>query len=146
MNIQNRPSLNRTRRKSRGQSVVELALVLPLMVLLLALAADFGRAFTAYIQIGSAAREGAAFGMQSPDAASNQAGMRAAVLAESPTVWGVEPEVAFPSCSDDMVRPSGDNYQCVAVRVDYDFSPLISFWIIPDSIPMSRVVEMRVIN
>ena len=46
-------------RSERGQSLVELALVLPLLILLLAGVADLGRAFFSYIQITNAAREGA---------------------------------------------------------------------------------------
>lgn len=132
--------------KTTGQSLVELALVLPLAVMLLFLAADFGRALTAYIQVGSAAREGAAFGMQSTQAAQDTDGMRAAVLAESPTIWGVAPTVAFPSCSDGMSRPDGSSYDCVAVEVNYDFRPLINIGPVPDTIPMQRTVEMRVVN
>ena len=43
---------------SRGQSLVEFALVLPLFVLLLVGVFDLGRAFFAYIAISNAAREG----------------------------------------------------------------------------------------
>jgi hypothetical protein len=74
------------RHKTRAQAFVELALLLPMMVLMLAFAVDVGRAITAYITISSAAREGAAFGMQSTDASMNTNGMRAAALAESQTI------------------------------------------------------------
>jgi hypothetical protein len=132
--------------KSWGQSIVELALILPVIVLMLALAADFGRAMTAYITVSSAAREGAAFGMQSSEAAQDVDGIRAAVLAEAPSIWGVTPQVTVPTCVDSGLRPNGQPYQCVAVRVDYDFEPLISIWPIPNTIPMQRTVEMRVVN
>ena len=46
-------------RSERGQNLVELALVLPLLILLLAGIADVGRAFFSYIQLTNAAREGA---------------------------------------------------------------------------------------
>ncbi|MCU0501641.1 MAG: pilus assembly protein [Anaerolineae bacterium] len=46
-------------RSERGQNLVELALVMPLLILLLAGMADLGRAFFSYIQITNAAREGA---------------------------------------------------------------------------------------
>ena len=46
-------------RSERGQSLVELALVMPLLILLLTGIADLGRAFYSYIQITNAAREGA---------------------------------------------------------------------------------------
>ena len=49
------------RRRRRGQSLVEMALILPVLLLLVAAAADFGRAFNSYIVINNAAREGARF-------------------------------------------------------------------------------------
>src|SRR5690606_38215523 len=55
------------RKASRGQALVELALIVPILVLMLAIAADFGRALTAYITVSSAAREGAAYGMLSEE-------------------------------------------------------------------------------
>ena len=51
--------LRSPREPSRGQSLVEFALVLPLFVLLLFGILDFGRAVLAYNSISNAAREGA---------------------------------------------------------------------------------------
>jgi Flp pilus assembly protein TadG len=45
----------------RGQGLVEFALILPVMMLILLIAVDFGRLFFTYIQVNNAARE-AAFG------------------------------------------------------------------------------------
>jgi Flp pilus assembly protein TadG len=132
--------------KSRGQSLVELALILPIAVLLLALSADFARAMTAYIQVGSAAREGAAYGMQSTEAAADQAGMRTAAQAETPSIWGDPINVTFPGCTDTQNQPSGSPYDCIAVTVNYNFRPFITVGPIPSSIPMQRTVEMRVVN
>ena len=52
--------------RTRGQSVVEFALVLPIMLLLLAGAIDLGRLFYAYVAVENAAKEGALFGARSP--------------------------------------------------------------------------------
>ena len=49
----------RQRRRSRGQSLVEFALVLPVMLVFLAAALDLGRVFYANITLNNAAREGA---------------------------------------------------------------------------------------
>lgn len=134
------------RHKSRGQSLVEMALILPVAIMILVFSADFGRAMTAYIQVGSAAREGAAFGMQSGEAAADQAGMQAAALAETSTIWGDPVTISFPSCTDPLIRPTGASYQCVAVTASYEFRPLVRVWPIPASIPLERTVEMRVVN
>lgn len=53
---------------SRGQSMVEFALILPLLVLVLVGIFDIGRAFFAYIAITNAAREGARVFTFKPDA------------------------------------------------------------------------------
>jgi hypothetical protein len=49
-------------RRERGQSIIEAAIVLPILLLLVAAAVDFGRVFDAYIVLTNAVREGARFG------------------------------------------------------------------------------------
>jgi Flp pilus assembly protein TadG len=49
-------------RRERGQSLVEAAVLLPILLLLVAAVVDFGRAFDTYIVLTNAAREGARFG------------------------------------------------------------------------------------
>jgi Flp pilus assembly protein TadG len=53
-------------RMSRGQSVVEFALVLPVFLILLLTAIDFGRLFFSFIEMNNAAREGAAYAATNP--------------------------------------------------------------------------------
>lgn len=50
----------RTRRRS-GQALTEFALVLPVMIILLLIAVDFGRLFFSYVEINNASREAASF-------------------------------------------------------------------------------------
>lgn len=128
------------RRASRGQALVELALIVPILVLMLAVAADFGRAFTAYIAVSSAAREGAAFGMMSTANAANTGAIQSAALADAPTIWGVAPTVARTSGND------ANGYAFVRVTVAYTFTPIIRIPPIPNSINMTRTVQMRIIN
>lgn len=61
--------ITRRRRKhrSRGQSLVEFALILPIMMVLLAAVLDLGRVFYATITLNNAAREGAFQAAQTPD-------------------------------------------------------------------------------
>ncbi len=53
-------------RDERGQSIVELALIIPIAMLLLAGTLDMGRLFYARVAIENAAREGAVFGASDP--------------------------------------------------------------------------------
>ncbi len=52
--------------RQRGQSLVELALVLPALLLVLALVLDIGRGVQAYTALVNAAREGARYGSVHP--------------------------------------------------------------------------------
>ena len=62
-----RARLRRMWREERGQSLVEMALVLPLLLLLVAGIIDFGRAYNNYIIITNAAREGARAASRPPN-------------------------------------------------------------------------------
>jgi Flp pilus assembly protein TadG len=52
--------------RERGQSILETALVLPLLLFLLAIVVDAARAFDAYIVLTNAVREGARFATLEP--------------------------------------------------------------------------------
>ncbi len=52
--------------RSRGQAIVEFALIFPIFLLLLLIAVDAGRLYFSLIQVHNAAREGAAVGAVSP--------------------------------------------------------------------------------
>jgi len=59
--------VNKGRRvRERGQSLVEMALAFPILLLLLAAIVDAGRAIDAYISITNAVREGARHGAKYP--------------------------------------------------------------------------------
>jgi Flp pilus assembly protein TadG len=54
--------ISATRRRRAGQSVVEFALVAPVLFFIVIMVGDFGRLYTAAVAIESAAREAADFG------------------------------------------------------------------------------------
>jgi PKD repeat protein len=58
-----------TARAGRGQSLVEFALVLPLILLVVVIALDFGRVYLGYINLQNMARIAANFAANNPDAA-----------------------------------------------------------------------------
>ncbi len=60
--------LRLTKRNSRGQSLVETALILPIIVLVLLLGIDLGRVFFTSIDLRNAAHEATMLGGTEPDA------------------------------------------------------------------------------
>lgn len=62
------------RPRSRGQALVELALILPVLLVMVAGAIDVGRLFFAYVTIEDAAKEGALYGASNPTCDVSKAG------------------------------------------------------------------------
>jgi len=56
-----------TRRRQRGQSLVEFAIVVPILLLLISGGADLTRAFFVGIQISDASRQAALYAANNPD-------------------------------------------------------------------------------
>jgi Flp pilus assembly protein TadG len=67
---------------NHGQGLVELAIVLPVLVLLLLGAAEYGRLSYAGVEVTNAAYAGAAYGSQNHATASDDTGMAAAATNE----------------------------------------------------------------
>jgi Flp pilus assembly protein TadG len=133
-------SMRRSVQRMTGQSLVEFALALPLLVLLVAIAADIGRAFTAYIELGNIAREGARYGAISPATAVDSAGIRTAAVGEGTTIFGMTPTIQSTTSTD--LR----GYMFVRVTARLDFEPFVQFPPIPASIPIEREVTMMVLR
>ena len=62
-----------THERTRGQALVEFALILPLLVLLLVIALDFGRVFFGWVSATNAARIGANYAGSNPNLLTNTA-------------------------------------------------------------------------
>ncbi len=135
-----RPQSN-SRRRSRGQSLVEFALVTPIVLSLLVISIDLGRAMSAYNQVGGMAREGALYGAANP---TDTSGISTAALNES-SLGGTAPTVTSSVANDSFTIPNTTTpYQKITVTVTYDFKPLFSFPPLPKTITLRRSVEMRV--
>lgn len=72
-----------------GSSLVELALVVPMLALVLIGAAELGRIAYAAIEVSNAARAAVAFGAQGPTTALQTGIMQQAALNEAPNVTGL---------------------------------------------------------
>jgi Flp pilus assembly protein TadG len=74
--------LSEGKARERGQALVEMAIVLPLFLFLLLIAADLGRLFATQIAVTNAAREGAFYAVQHPS--DGGVGATAAARQEAP--------------------------------------------------------------
>lgn len=129
---------------NQGQSLVEFALLLPVLIFIFAGAADLGRALTAYIELGSAAREGAAYGSQNHDTVDETGLMADAARAAAPDIWGQTPNVSAVGCNVmDGCPGDAQEYSYAEVTVSYTFDPVMP--VVP-GFTMERTARMRVLN
>ncbi|MGC1186793.1 MAG: TadE family protein [Candidatus Acidiferrales bacterium] len=86
----------------RGVSTIEVALMLPFLLLLVMGVVDFGQMFHLAIEVSSAARAGAQYGYQNSATQTDTPGMIAAAEddASDVTTWGVNAASYGCMCSD----------------------------------------------
>lgn len=101
-----------------GQSLVELALLLPVLLLIMAGVLDLGRAFHAYITITNAAREGARYASLHPE---DTAGVfdRASQEAENSGI-----DLCGPGSPCVLDFPEIAPGEPITVTVEYEFEPI----------------------
>lgn len=62
------PGSARERKRARGQSLVELAITIPILITILLIGADVGRVYLGWVNLSNIARIGANFAAQNPNA------------------------------------------------------------------------------
>ncbi|MEQ1726810.1 MAG: TadE family protein [Vicinamibacterales bacterium] len=146
------------RRSERGAALVELAVALPLLLLIMVGTIDFGRAFRTAMIVTNAARTGAQFGSQTPVNATNTAGMAttanavltanglgatpvptASTLCQCASNSGVFTNAA--NCSDPCT--GGHLVVSVTVTATRTFSLIQPFPGIPSSVTITRGATAR---
>jgi Flp pilus assembly protein TadG len=125
----------KTDRREKGQALVELALLLPVLLLLLGGIVEFGRIFHAYLVITSASREGA----RSAVVGEPYAEVREKIFASAATLD--ENRLAFSLDPEDYVQ--GD---MLTVTVTYNVELIFPFFsaVVPDPFPLRAATTMRV--
>ncbi len=101
--------------KDHGQSLTELALILPFLFLFLAIALDVGRAMMVYMEVVHAAREGAWVASQPGGSVVRAHRAVSNALREA----GLDPSQARVRV---IIRPSGAP---VEVHIRYTYTPLL---------------------
>lgn len=142
-------------RNASGQSLVELALALPVLILLLLAAADFGRLFYTWIAVNSAARAGAQYGSQTLTNAADSNGMKLAATIDGSNIPGLTATASQCTCvttGTSVPACSGSNYNCTnapkATYVEVDtqatFRTIVSYPGIPSSVTVKGTAIMQV--
>lgn len=127
-----------------GQSLLELAIVLPLLVLIVLGALDLGRAFFTVIVISNASREGARYLVLHPaDNLGGYSGTEIAAIAEaSGSFVTINVGDVNATCAD-ADADGCDSGSTAIVTVNNAFFPILG-WFIPSPLPLTRSTEMLV--
>lgn len=135
---------------SRGSSLVELALVIPICLLLLAGAIDLGQAFYVATQVAAAAHAGAIYGIENP---SDISGMVSAAKDGSATLSGIRASASYGcECSDGskVTTLCGSTPSCTYNFVNYvdvtasaRYVPTIEYPWMQSSLTFTREARMR---
>lgn len=129
----------------RGVAAVELALILPLFVLLFVFAVDFGRVFYVRFIVINAARCGALYGSKSPACAQDLAGIKQRAAAEAQDLDAALLQIASLTGTDEAGNPYVD------VTVNYPFAMITSYlvaknWNVAARMRMSVVPALPTTN
>ena len=104
-------------RNDVGQAFVELALILPVLILLIVGAAELGRLAYASIEVSNSARAGVAYGAQNHITASDTPGIQLAATNDSTDIASTATPVVSLSCScsdGSAITCANAGTQCVS--------------------------------
>src|SRR5215211_5587245 len=132
------------RHARRGQSIVELSLAMPVLLLLLLGTIDMGRAFHDYLQLRNAARESAGYGAHFP---TNTAGIQTRVTSHGVPI-GTTVTVQCTNCGTSGGTATGTG--TISVTAQRTFSPItlgfLESWFGMEPMTLSANATMRVLQ
>jgi Flp pilus assembly protein TadG len=140
---------------ARGQSLVELALVLPILLMLLVGIIEIGRFAYYSILVSNAARAGAQYGAQGLATAADTLGIQTAAQNDGLASLGVTSKQlcgctgnSLDACPTTPPAPTcgAPNHPLVYVQVKATgtFNPLFNYPGLPGAIPVNSTEQMRV--
>ncbi|MGA7463034.1 MAG: TadE/TadG family type IV pilus assembly protein [Candidatus Korobacteraceae bacterium] len=166
--VERRSPAPKPRANEAGQSLLEMALLLPILCLLVVGITDLGRAAAVTMMVNNAATAGVEYGSQNGTTASDSNGMQSAATNDthnnnlpgtltfpsSPThgcmcdngagVSCVYPVPAPSTCSDILAACSGQVVECVQVVTQMNYGPILYFPGVPTSYQANGRAVMRV--
>jgi Flp pilus assembly protein TadG len=129
--------------RRRGAAAIELAITVPLLMLLLIGIIETGRYVRSVVAVANAARNGATYASATLAAASDAPSIRRAVLDE---MAGFEVSPTNPVVEPVVIQRDARGYNFVTVLVDYRFAPLVRLPFLPAQWQAVRRVRMRVLS
>jgi len=140
--------------RTRGQASVELALSLPLLLMMFLLVVEMGRAFYIAISVSNAARAGVQYGSQNLSTAADNAGMEAAAASNAPNIVGMTAtathfcQCANGSASTCLSTDCSGNHRLLYTQVNTSapYTPLVNFMGILPSMTVPGKAVMRVVQ
>lgn len=143
-----RMSSRHKRFRRGGAAAVEMAFVLPFMVLLALGCVDFGRFAYTYIAVQNAARAGAAYAIMTPYLAKGKTAWDSAIQDTARTEMTNQTGYVasnLTTTAESFVEKTG--LRRVYVKATYSYFQTIITWPgIPSQTPVVAAVEMRVIR
>ena len=134
-----------------GSGLVELALVMPVFMLLAAGAVDFGRAYCVAVEVAGAAEAGALYGVQNP---TDVSGMENASQNDAPDLSGISATAVYgcecPDGSSASVSCSspptctGSYVNYVDVTATAPYAPILNFPGVPPAGSFQGKARMRI--
>jgi TadE-like protein len=106
------PMFRRHLRQDKGQAFVELALVLPIFILLLVGAAEVGRLAYASIEVSNAARAGVAFAAQTHATAKDTTNIQLAANNDAPDITSLIATPSFSCSCESSAGVMGASVDC----------------------------------
>lgn len=133
--------------RRRGVAAVELAIVLPVLVLLALAGVDLGRSGYYYVAVSNAARAGAEHGSLRKTTAYTQAAWQQKIRdVAREEVWGADHLDAQALSVDIQTTIDGESLNVVTVTASYSL-PLIVEWPgLPNPLVLRHAVTMRQIR
>lgn len=128
--------ITRVQPERKGVATLELAILIPFLLLLIVIGVDFARIYYHELTLINAARTGAVFASAHPDNAKNKTAIEAVVLGDTQNLTP-SPKV---SSSTNTV----DGIEYVTVTVKWDFNTVVDYPGIPKPFTLERSVKMRV--
>ncbi|MBI2952975.1 MAG: pilus assembly protein [Chloroflexi bacterium] len=126
----------------QGQSLVELSLVIPVLLMVTIGTVDFGRIMYAYVTVVNAANTAAQYAATSTIASADTAGINAVALNDAAALIP-QPAVIISSPTDDG---QGDGFKQITVSVLYTFTLIFPAPLgLSPEIPISHTTTMRVV-